>query len=39
MFQLVWLQQAVDELTIIWPKADSGLRQVITDTICAIRRR
>jgi hypothetical protein len=30
MFQVKWLQEALDELTRIWMQADSSLRQAIT---------
>lgn len=30
MFQVEWLQSALDELAAIWMNADSGLRQAIT---------
>jgi len=30
MFQVVWLQKALDELATMWTKADSALRQAIT---------
>jgi hypothetical protein len=30
MFQVEWLQSALDELAAIWMQADSALRQAIT---------
>jgi hypothetical protein len=30
MYQVVWLQTALDELTMIWTQADSTQRQTIT---------
>jgi hypothetical protein len=30
MFQVEWLQSALDELAAIWVRADSALRQAIT---------
>ena len=32
MFQVVWLQSALNELAAIWTQADSALRQTITAT-------
>ena len=30
MFRVKWLQEALDELTILWTQADSALRAAIT---------
>jgi len=30
MFRVQWLQEALEELTLIWMQADSALRQAIT---------
>ena len=32
MFQMVWLQRAVNDLAAIWMQADSAQRRVITET-------
>ncbi len=38
MFQVVWLEQALDELAAIWTKADSNQRKSISDAARAIDR-
>lgn len=36
MFQVEWLQEALDELTVLWLQADAALRQAITAATHAI---
>jgi hypothetical protein len=36
MIEVIWLQQALDELATIWVQADSVVRQAITETAYVI---
>jgi hypothetical protein len=36
MFRVEWLQEALDELTELWLRADSALRQAITAATSAV---
>ncbi len=36
MYQVVWLQTALNELTMIWMQADANLRQAITTAATGI---
>lgn len=36
MFQVEWLQEALNELTVLWLQADAALRQAITAATHAI---
>ncbi len=38
MFQVEWLQDAVDELAAIWMQADSIQRRAITESTNAVDR-